>query len=91
MMYGALPADLGRIDISPVEMMLWLYLPISTPQEALTLPSNVEQFRPLIDAVFNYGWDDIRGNYVYLTAKTLGVYPLHPPSTFPHDLIAYPL
>ena len=26
--YGAPPVDLGLIDLSPVEMMFWLYCPI---------------------------------------------------------------
>ena len=32
MIYGALPKDLGLIDLSPVEMMFWMYCPISTPE-----------------------------------------------------------
>jgi len=73
MTYGALPHDLGLIDISPVEMMFWLYCPISTPTEATVLPDNLVQFRPIIDRVMRDDPDRYCDSYVYLTAKTLFV------------------
>lgn len=73
MQYGALPADLGLVDIHPTEMMFWMYCPIATPREAVTLPDNLAQFRPIIDAIEQYEYDAFEGRYVYLTAKTLWV------------------
>lgn len=74
MIYGALPEDLGLIDLSPVEMMFWMYLPISVPDEmSCQLPANLEQFQPILDAVFYDAPMEWRRSYVYLTAKTLWV------------------
>lgn len=73
MIYGALPDDLGLIDISPTEMMFWLYCPISTPRECTTLPENLVQFRPIIDRVKRDDVERYCSSYVYLTAKTLWV------------------
>lgn len=73
MIYGALPQDLGLIDLSPTEMMFWLYCPISTPREATVLPDNLVQFRPIIDRVITDDPDRYCDSYVYLTAKTLWV------------------
>jgi hypothetical protein len=76
-LYGTLPNDLGLIDISPEEMMCWLYLPISlASSHHFEIPPNLEPFWPIIDAVI----DDL-GNmqstekYIYITAKTLYVTP----------------
>lgn len=73
MIYGALPEDLGLIDISPVEMMFWLYCPISSPGELEEVPSNLQQFGPILDAVFQDDPERYDNSYVYLTAKTLYV------------------
>ena len=73
MIYGDLPEDLGFIDISPVEMMCWLYCPISTPGEIERVPPNLEQFQPIIDAVYAYDPNLYEDRYVYVTAKTLWV------------------
>lgn len=75
--YGAKPADLGLIDLTPVEMMFWLYCPIKLPGEwHVTLPGNLRSFSPIFDRVVvdlnEGGW---RESYVYLTAKTLHVTP----------------
>lgn len=71
MIYGALPRDLGLVDLSPTEMMFWMYCPVSVPGGALTLPDNLDQYRPLLMRA----WEDeptrFRGEYVYLTAKTV--------------------
>lgn len=83
--YGAPPVDLGLVDISPVEMMFWLYCPIKLPgMHAEKLPANLDQFHPLVDAVFTDmvtmrgGGDDWHNSYVYLTAKTLWCSPDNP-------------
>lgn len=73
--YGAPPVDLGLVDMSPVEMMSWLYCPIklafSVDEE---IPDNLKQFSPLIDRVAeDVGADRWHENYVYITAKTLWV------------------
>lgn len=73
MIYGNLPTDMGLIDISPVEMMFWMYCPISTPSSGFRLPDNLQQFAPIISAVYNDDYDIFDSSYVYLTAKTLWV------------------
>lgn len=73
MIYGALPEDLGLIDLSPVEMMFWLYCPISSPGELEDVPANLQQFGPILDAVHAYDRQAYDDSYVYLTAKTLYV------------------
>jgi hypothetical protein len=73
MIYGALPEDLGLVNISPTEMMFWMYCPIQTPGERLTLPPNLTQFHPVIAEAYVREGVEIAGKYVYLTAKTLWV------------------
>uniref|UniRef100_UPI002175E758 hypothetical protein n=1 Tax=Bacillus thuringiensis TaxID=1428 RepID=UPI002175E758 len=73
MIYGALPADLGKVDISPVEMMFWMYCPIAVPNGMMAIPDNLRQFMPIIHAIEAYDYDAFVGRYVYLTAKTLWV------------------
>lgn len=73
--YGAPPIDLGLVDISPKEMMFWLYCPIKLPGDYVaTMPANLWQFWPIVRAVHNdcsaNRWKD---SYVYITAKTLFV------------------
>lgn len=74
MLYGKLPDDLGLIDISPAEMMFWMYTPISLPgMDRYVLPDNLKQFAPIVSEA---KWDEIErftDGYVYLTAKTLWV------------------
>lgn len=73
--YGALPVDLGLVNLSPSEMMLWQYCPIKTPDcELLWLPDNLLQFRNVISAV-RADCEAWRDRYVYLTAKTLWATP----------------
>lgn len=78
--YGAPPVDLGLIDLSPVEMMFWLYCPIKLPGKLLwTAPPNLEQFDPIIGAVSEDCFDTVwRDSYVYITAKTLWATPENP-------------
>ncbi|NTJ46870.1 hypothetical protein G6K93_07560 [Agrobacterium rhizogenes] len=73
--YGAPPVDLGLIDISPKEMMFWLYCPIKLPgQDQYTVPMNLKQFEPIVEAVaYDLPFKDFINNYVYITAKTLFV------------------
>lgn len=72
MMYGALPQDLGRVDVPTDEMMFWLYCPIKTPEAAFVyLPDNLAQFTPILQAVKNDDHDRFEQSFVYLTAKTL--------------------
>jgi hypothetical protein len=73
-MYGKLPRDLGLIDISPNEMMFWMYLPISLPGSmSWRVPSNLEQFDDILCAVHAVDPCLWRDRYVYLTAKTMYV------------------
>lgn len=78
-LYGRQPVDLGLIDLSPTEMMFWLYCPIKVPGRSAVIPPNLAQFMPILDAVYHdhagdedaaYRWQN---SYVYLTAKTLFV------------------
>lgn len=73
MIYGSLPADLGLLDLRVTEMMCWMYCPIATPSEPITLPPNLGQFRPLLEAIQRYDYEAFDYKYVYLTAKTLYV------------------
>lgn len=77
--YGNLPVDLGHIDLEPAEMMFWMYCPIKLPGDnGVTLPANLCDFYPLIEAAFFDCADRWRDSYVYLTAKTLWVTPENP-------------
>jgi len=73
--YGAAPIDLGKVDLSPTEMLFWLYCPIKLSNiDEIVVPPNLEQFWPIINAC----WDasdpaEWHSRYVYLTAKTLWV------------------
>lgn len=73
--YGAPPIDLGLIDISPKEMMFWLYCPVKLPgQDQYTVPMNLKQFEPILEPVaYDLPFHDFIGSYVYITAKTLFV------------------
>lgn len=81
---GNLPKDLDLVDLSPSEMMFWLYCPIKIAESnSVELPPNLLQFKPIIDKVFrdmkatqywlNEFDNDWYNSYVYLTAKTLFV------------------
>lgn len=78
-MYGHAPKDLGPVNLSPKEMMFWLYCPIKVPGRwSETMPANLEQFSPIVEAVFNdlsaspSRWCD---SYIYLTAKRIFASP----------------
>lgn len=75
MIYGALPRDLGPIDLSPTEMLFWLYCPIKTPGAHLVIPPNLGQFMPIVLRAMREDPERFRDSYVYLTAKTLYVTP----------------
>lgn len=72
MIYGDLPKDLGPIEISPVEMMYWMYCPIHTPKEGMRIPENLHQFYPIMDAILRHE-PDLSDKYIYITAKVLWV------------------
>lgn len=71
MRVGNAPTDLGTIDISPTEMMCWMYCPIKVPFGQIVLPPNLEQFKPIVDRVLEAVY--VGGSYMYITAKTLWV------------------
>ena len=76
-LYGNRPVDLGLIDLSPEEMMFWLYCPISlVGLDTVILPPNLEWTWPIVSAVL-HDLGDTRAiaDYIYLTAKTLHVTP----------------
>lgn len=73
--YGAAPVNLGLVDISPKEMLFWLYCPIKLPNSnEINIPDNLKQFWNVIEACMNdcdpQTWYE---RYVYITAKTLWV------------------
>lgn len=73
--YGRAPIDLGLVDLSPTEMMFWIYCPIKLRESNnIVVPPNLWQFSSIIDACWeatdSASWYD---RYVYLTAKTLWV------------------
>lgn len=73
--YGTAPIDLGLVDLSPTEMMFWLYCPIKLHHaHDMIVPPNLEQFWPIVEACMeatdSQTWE---ARYVYLTAKTLWV------------------
>lgn len=77
---GDAPKDLGVVDLSPKEMMAWLYCPIKlTASRRVVLPSNLKQFSPIVEKV-RQDIDEKKwvASYVYLTAKTLYVTPEAP-------------
>lgn len=73
MRYGALPEDLGLIDLSPAEMMFWMYCPVRVPGGLFVIPDSLRQFEPILKAVWVEDAELIEESYVYLTAKTLWV------------------
>lgn len=68
---GSLPEDLGLIDLSPKEMMFWMYCPIKMPYGQIFLPDNLVQFKPIIDKVLENEY--VGSSFMYITAKTLWV------------------
>ncbi len=85
--YGKEPGQLGVVDISPKEMMFWLYCPIkmrNTPYRGVRhlldkVPDNLHQFAPILERGLSAIQDDwLAERYVYLTAKTLWVTPDNP-------------
>lgn len=74
-LYGTLPVDLGEVDISPDEMMFWLYCPVKMPLGKIKLPDNLIQFMPILDKVKEHDIDHWDECYAYVTAKTLWVNP----------------
>lgn len=68
---GSLPIDMGLIDISPKEMMFWMYCPIKVPYGQIMLPDNLAQFKPIIEKVLENEY--VGSSYMYITAKTLWV------------------
>ncbi len=74
--YGTAPISLGVVDLSPKEMMFWLYCPIKLiNSDELVLPPNLMQFSPIVEACMEDAADIWRERYVYLTAKTLWCTP----------------
>lgn len=71
MRVGSLPEDMGLIDLSPKEMMFWMYCPIKLPYEQIHLPDNLKQFTPIVERVLEKEY--VGSYYMYITAKTLWV------------------
>ncbi len=79
--YGVTPIPIATIDLSPKEMMFWLYCPIKLPRRptdkkgelAITYPTNLAQFEPIVDRAVRCVTENLDDYYIYLTAKTLWV------------------
>ena len=73
--YGAAPTDLGFVNLSPTEMMVYLYLPIKFPGSDIRIPRNIEYIRPMIDrSMLDAQLTlDLSDHYIYATVKTLFV------------------
>lgn len=81
--YGAPPVDLGLIDLSPVEMMFWLYCPIKLPgMMSVSAPDNLKQFSRLWVKAAQDCVDQWKDSYVYITAKRMFTAP-HSPGNRP--------
>ena len=74
-LYGTLPINLGEVDISPEEMMFWLYCPIKKPFGELIFPDNLIQFNPILKKVKEDNIINWNNCFVYITAKSLWVNP----------------
>lgn len=81
-LYGKPPVDLGLVDISPSEMMFWLYVPIKLANTTkFVIPENLKQFFPLISKAVSWCEQQagmLERSYVYLTAKTMHITPEAP-------------
>lgn len=74
MRYGKAPEAVGQFDISPTEMMFWLYLPVSAPGHEPRIPKQLRPFHDLVNAALGHSrffaaMKDT--HYAYVTAKTL--------------------
>jgi hypothetical protein len=77
--YGAAPVDLGLVDLSPTEMMFWLYCPIKLPgMQSVSVPDNLANYRPIWERARLDCGDRWGESYAYITAKTLWVTPENP-------------
>lgn len=81
MKYGDLPKFIGVIDLEPIEMFFYQYLPIKLPfsfnfhyEERLSILDNLV-FEAIEDFQGDFGIDAYNEHYVYLTAKHLYVKP----------------
>ena len=74
--YGGPPIDMGTVDLSPEEMMCYLYLPVKMARSReFRLPERLNYLRPMLARVRNdvrYR-EDYLDLYIYVTAKTLFV------------------
>lgn len=71
MIYGNAPENLGYIDLDPLEMMFYMYLPVKMSNiHEYKIPKNLEYLQKIFDKIS----DSIdNSKYVYVTAKTMYV------------------
>lgn len=70
--FGNLPVDLGKFHCLPGEVFYYLYLPISLRNSSIvTLPKQLEMFRPLIQMVKDDNFVRFYYDYVYISAKRM--------------------
>jgi hypothetical protein len=74
MQYGDLPKDLGEIELYPLEVMYYLYLPVSLPgMPNWKTPRQLLFLDPLLEKVANDSPGRFQTEYVYATVKRMFV------------------
>lgn len=82
--YGQLPEVIGQYEIEVEEMFFYQYLPIKLANKSeLKFEDRLQCFEPLIaeagfDFMREFGVENMRESYIYLTAKSLFITPDKP-------------
>jgi hypothetical protein len=75
--YGKAPKIIGRVELSPSEHMIYLYLPVKMPDdERVYLPKRLRFCDKVLtmameDAAFELGYKAFEDYHVYLSVKTM--------------------
>lgn len=74
--YGNAPKNMGRVHVGLTEMMFYLYLPIKHKRDGYNPNLTLEpRLRPLMTLLEMIPDQEVKGRYVYLTAKRTFVTP----------------
>lgn len=72
--YGKLPSVIGLCELKPVEVMYYLYLPISLPgQDGWVVPEGLKFLDPLMKMIKEDEPKRFKEEYIYLTVKRMFV------------------
>lgn len=80
-LYGSLPTDLGRVDISPKEFKYYQYCPVKIPGGIISIPFGLVEFEEIVYKsieFFKSNYSSYDDQYIYLTAKTMWVSSCNP-------------